>query len=196
MRISTQPTESTAGFEIELENKSFWINRVGLELVFFNNDVNKMISKVYDSAGIGRSVDVPEANINGIEFSTFFNLFNYFSISGNATFQNTNAKNKILAKNDKLIAGQFSETYLGKVEAAFKGFKLYLEFLAAKGMFYDSTNLLPSKNKYELNGGVSLSYKSFLINLVTKNILDNHYEDFRGQQLPGQSWSISIKYNF
>ncbi len=96
----------------------------------------------------------------------------------------------------KSIAGQFSETYSGKVEAAFKGFKIYTEFLIAKGMFYDSANLLPSKDKYELNGGVSLSKESFLINFVTKNILDYHYEDFRGKQQPGQSWSISIKYSF
>jgi iron complex outermembrane receptor protein len=64
------------------------------------------------------------------------------------------------------------------------------------GMYYDTANLLPAKDKKEINAGISYLLGSWTLWLEGKNLTDEQYEDFNGYPLPGRSFFASVKYTF
>ena len=85
---------------------------------------------------------------------------------------------------------------LHTVLTKFKKFKIYAERLVQKHMYYDTANLLPAKDKDEINVGFSVLYKKFKFTLTVKNLMDKHFEDFNGYPMPGRAIFATLQYNF
>ena len=184
-----------AGFEIDWITQNDWLKRVVINVSYFKSDVDDLITRVYDSRGIGKSDNISEARIDGFEAGINMDILKYFSLICNATWQDAENRNEIPLFNGKDLPGKFDQSYMGRVEANYKGVKIYYESIVEKGMYYDTANLLEAEDKKEMNIGVSWLFRSVLFSFEAKNIEDNHYEDFNGYPLPGESYFFSIKYS-
>ena len=138
----------------------------------------------FDARGIGKYRNISEARIEGFEAATNIDFCKYFRLVGNATWQDTKNRSAIRAFNGKNLPGRYEDTYLVRVEALYKGLKIYNEYVREEDLFYDTANLLKAKNKNELNAGVSWLFRSFRFSFEAKNISDHQHEDFNGFPLP------------
>lgn len=187
-------TNWDAGFEAVLISSGDLFSRISLNGAYFVSDVDDLITRVYDSRGIGRSVNISSSFINGIESGINVDFFRFLSLSANATWQDTENRNMIRAFNGKRLPGIFEKSYLIRLEANYKGLKVYGENIKEEGMYYDTANLIEAEDKVESNAGIMYSYGPMMFSLEAKNLGDNLYEDFNGYPLPGRAYSFSIKY--
>jgi len=167
------------------------------EGAFFGSDVKDRIVRVYDARGVGKSLNISKSTIHGLEGEIQVNLLSFVTLTGKGTIQQSTVKNdRYDHLDDVQLPGLFQKSYLAKVEFSFKGAKLYSEYIIEKDKFYDSANLLQAEDKYEMNSGLSCSYRAVTARFDVKNILDKQYEDYRGYALPGIHFNATIKVIF
>ncbi|MCP4105712.1 MAG: TonB-dependent receptor [Desulfobacteraceae bacterium] len=185
-----------AGFEISSPVPYKHLSRLSFSAVGFRNDVDDLINRVYGAQGVGKSVNTAEAVIKGIETEIKMDIFKHFRIIANATWQDTENRSQQKDADGKKLPGRFEESYMVKIEANLKGFKISSEYIAEKDMYYDTPNLLKALDREEINIAVSWLFEPVLLNFEAKNIGDNQYEDYNGYPMPGRSYFFSVKYSF
>jgi len=184
-----------AGFEIVWRPDTWLLQRISLNAAYFESDVEDLITRVYDARGIGKSVNISESEIRGIESGISIDFLDHFRLVGNATRQDTENKSEIRAFQGKDLPGRFENSYLGRIEARYGGFKAYYEKIVEEGIYYDTANLLKAEDKQEINAGISWLVRPFLLTFEVKNLEDEFYEDFNGYPLPGRSYYFTVNYS-
>jgi iron complex outermembrane receptor protein len=185
-----------AGTEISWQTGNKWFPRMSLNAAYFRNDTDDLISRVYDARGIGRSVNISSSLIQGAEAGASLEIHDYFRVILNATWQDPENQSSIKAFNGKNLPGRSETSYLARLEAFYKGFKIYGEYVKEEDMYYDTANLLKAEDKEEINAGLSWLYRSLLISLEARNLGDDLYEDFNGYPMPGRSFYAAVKYEW
>jgi iron complex outermembrane receptor protein len=173
-----------------------WIQRLTISAAYFRNDIDDLITRAYDSRGIGKSVNISGALIQGVEFGAVAEFLDRFRGVVNFTYQDPQNRSEVGAFDGKRLPGQFEYSWLGRLETRFAGFTLYGEYVRETGLYYDTANLLPAADKDEINAGIGWSRGPWLLRLEAKNLADEQYEDFNGFPLPGRSFYASVKYTF
>jgi len=184
------------GFEANCTPENPLLKRVALTGVYFKSDVDDMITRVYDARGIGKSVNISEAHIDGIEAELHIDFLKYFRFVANATLQQPVNRSRVSAFNGRKLPGIYQKSYLRRIEGRYRGLKAYFEYLVEKGMYYDAPNLREAPDKKEANAGISWLNAPFLFTLEGKNLGDKQYEDFNGYPMPGRSFYFTVKYTF
>ena len=185
-----------AGFEVRYPTKIWWLKYVSVNAAYFGSNVDDLITFVYDSRGIGKAQNISEAEIRGVESEIRIDFLTYFRLVGNATWQDPVNESQVKAFNGNILPGRFQTSYLGRLEARYAGVKVFGEYLRETGMFYDSANLLPAKDKNEINSGISWLFHSFLFSLEGRNLTNQQYEDFNGYPMPGRAFYFSVGYRY
>ena len=185
-----------AGFEINWLTQYQWLTRISCDAAYFHSDVDDLISFVYDARGIGRAENISEALIQGIEAGIRLDFLKYLRLTGNFTWQNPENQSQIEAFNGKQLPGRFKTSSAGTLEGTYAGFKAFVEYIRETGMYFDSANLLPAKDRNMFNAGISWLYRSFLFSLEGKNLTNDDYQAFNGYPMPGRSYFFSVKYSF
>ncbi len=173
-----------------------WLRRLSLSAVYFRNDVDDLITRVYDARGIGRSVNISGALIQGVEAAASLDLHEWCRLILNATWQDPENQSDIKAFDGKKLPGCFEKSYLGRIEAGTGGFTLFGEYVVNKDMYYDTANLRNAEDKKEINAGMTYRYRSAKLTLEGRNLTDDLYEDFNGYPLPGRSFGVTFQYEF
>ncbi len=191
------------GAEIDRQWDGPWLQGLSAGVAYFRTDADDLITQVYNARGIGKSVNVSEAEIQGVEARFSLDFLNYFQLAVNATWQDPENRSGVGAFNGKNLPGRFETAYRGRLAARFRGWKAHLEYIREEDMFYDAANLLPAEDKKEINAGISRllnvgtkNASSLLISLEGRNLGDDLYEDFNGYPQPGRSWFCTVKYTF
>ncbi len=184
------------GFEISRNSDDERLKRISFSLTGFLSDTDDLITRSYNSRGIGKSVNISSSCIKGIEAEFSMEFLTYCRLIANASWQDTENQSEIPAFDGKKLPGRFEKSYLTRIEARYGDFKLYAEYLAEKDLYYDTANLLEAEDKEEVNAGISWLFRSALLTFEAENIGDNQYEDFNGYPLPGRSYSLTVKYSF
>jgi len=185
-----------AGFEVKYPTKIWWMEYVSVNAAYFGSNVDDLITFVYDSRGIGKAQNISEAEIRGVESEIRIDFLKYFRLIGNATWQDPVNKSQVKAFDGNILPGRFQTSYLGRLEGRYAGVKVFCEYLRETGMYYDSANLLPAKEKNEINSGISWLFHSFLFSLEGRNLTNQQYEDFNGYPMPGRSFYFTVGYRY
>ncbi len=173
-----------------------WLRSLSFGIAYFRNDADDLIARVYDSRGIGKSVNISGALIQGIESSAALDIHEWLRLIVNATWQDTENQSGIKAFDGKYLPGRFEKSYLARLEARYRNIKLYAEYLREEDMYYDTANLRKAEDKDEINAGISYGWKNWKFSLDGKNLNDDLYEDFNGYPLPGRAVYTTVKYEF
>jgi len=184
------------GFEARYPTKIWWLEYVSVNAAYFGSNVDDLITFVYDSRGIGKAQNISEAVIRGVESEIRIDFLKYFRLVGNATWQDPVNNSQVKAFDGNILPGRFQTSYLGRLEARYAGVKVFCEYLRETGMYYDSANLLPAKDKNEINSGISWLFHSFLFSLEGRNLTNQQYEDFNGYPMPGRAFYFTVGYRY
>lgn len=185
-----------AGFEVNWLTKNKWFNRISCNAAYFRSNVDDLITFVYDSRGIGKAENISKARIQGVESHITIDFLEYFRLTGNATWQDPTNESEVKAFNGKILPGRWQTSYLGRIEGRYAGLKAYVECIRETGMYYDSANLLPAKDKTLFNAGISWLFHSFLFSLEGRNMGNDQYEDFNGYPMPGRAFYFTAGYRY
>jgi len=183
------------GIDINKKTLNRFIERISCQTVFFVSRIEDLISRSYDARGVGKSDNISNADIHGVECSLSVEMTKYFGLTGKYTWQKTNNDNDIRVFDNNQLPGLFENSWFFKSELTFANTTTYLEYIYENGMYYDTANLLAAENKSEINVGMSWLWKSFMVSMEIKNISNDQYEDFNGYPLPGRSYYFTLKYN-
>ncbi len=184
------------GGEVNWKHPVDWIKRLTLSAAYFRNDIDDLITRAYDSRGIGKSVNISGALIQGVEAGATAEFLDHFRGVLTVTYQDPENQSEVGAFDGKRLPGQFKYSYLGRLETRVAGFTLYGEYIRETGLYYDTANLLPAADKDEINAGIGWSRGPWLLRFEARNLADEQYEDFNGFPLPGRSFYGSVKYTF
>ena len=182
------------GFEYNKKRKKSFINNINYGVTFFGSDIRDAIVHVYDARGIGRALNLSAARIYGVESFISLNFFKSLLIDLKYSWQESEDRGEDDSTNGKRLPGRYNHSLTSKIEFEKNKFKIFAENSFETGIYYDSPNLLASKNRFETSLGSSLNYGSFLYTVEAKNIFNNIHEDFNGYPKPGRSYYFTIKY--
>ena len=185
-----------AGFEVRYPTGIWWLNYISVNAAYFGSNVDDLITFVYDSRGIGKAQNISQAEIRGVESEIRIDFLKYFRLVGNATWQDPINKSQVKAFDGNILPGRFQQSYLGRLEGRYAGVKVFGEYVRETGMYYDSANLLPAKDKNEVNGGISWLFHSFLFSFEGRNLTNEQYEDFNGYPMPGRAFYFTVGYRY
>jgi iron complex outermembrane receptor protein len=184
------------GIEINKKIERGNIDGFSANVTYFQSSIDDLITRVYDARGIGKSVNISNADIKGVELGCKLDVFKYFRLTGNATLQDPVNHSKIKGFDGKKLPGQFQRKYLGMAEVNYNQWKLFAEYSVNSGMYYDTANLLKAEDQENVNTGISRLFNNWLVSFEARNITDNQYEDYNGYPMPGISYFLKVKYGF
>ena len=184
------------GFEISLRPHEKYLKRFTFRTAYFRSDVDDIITQVYDARGVGRSVNISHANIQGVEAQVNLDFLRFFRFSANATWQEAINHGEVKAFDGMELPGRFNESYFLRQEFLYNSLKLFAEFQVQEGMFYDTANLLEAANKEVFNLGISYVFQDITLDFEVRNLNDDQYEDVNGYPSPGRTYWMNVSYNF
>ncbi len=185
-----------AGFEIRKTFDDRLVQSFSINAAFFISEVDDLITRRYDSHGIGKSMNISKSSILGIESGLTLTFLDYFRLTVNYTRQDTENKGRDPLFDGKQLPGRFESAVYAKLEARHRGVKIYGEYIGESGMYYDPANLLKAEDREQFNAGFSVLYDRFLFNTEVQNIGDDNYEAFNGYPRPGISYFASLSYTY
>lgn len=194
--VAEEGVNGDIGLLISREPDHCLLNRVSLEVAWFKSEVDNLITRTYDARGVGKSVNVEGATIQGIESQLSLDFFDMFRLSANATWQDTTNNDRTEEFYGQQLAGRYEKAFTGRIEACYAGVRVYAEYLYESGMYYDTACTRKSPDKKIINAGLAWVLGHYRFQLEGKN-LDNHrHEDFNGYYMPGRSYYGSVSYHF
>jgi outer membrane receptor protein involved in Fe transport len=116
-------------------------------------------------------------------------------LTGQYSWQKTENKSAVKAFNGNRLPGKFAHSWLAKAQFTYADALLTVAYVNEDDMYYDTANLLPAKNKTEINASLSWVWKKILLTFEAKNITNVNYEDYNGYPQPGRSYFCSLKYS-
>lgn len=201
--IGNMELEAEEGLNWDFGAEASWhfagnsVERFSLSCIYFRSDVDNLITRVYDARGIGKSDNISSSRISGMEAGFNLALFRYFTLSGSVTLQDTENNSEVGSFDGKKLPGRYESSWMGRMETRRWGGKVYLEYLADNGMYYDTANLLKARDREEINIGASYLFRDdWRFTAEVRNLRNHYYEDFYRYPMPGRSLSASIKYIF
>jgi iron complex outermembrane receptor protein len=184
-----------AGAEYDKKIDNVCIKNISLYGLYFFSDIDDLITRSYDARGIGKSENISDAFIDGIESGVTVDTVWSLRLIQRYTWQDTKNKSHIIAFDGNELPGRFENSWVSRAEYMFLKFKIFAEYVRESGMYYDTANLLEAETKSEVNSGISWIFDSWMLTLDAKNLTDDTYEDFNGYPLPGRSYFFTIKYS-
>ena len=184
-----------AGAEYDKYFENPWITGVSLYGIYFVSNINDLITRSYDARGIGKSENISDATIDGIESGLTIDTVWKLRLIQRYTWQNTENKSDIIAFDGNDLPGRFENSWLSRAEYNYMNLKIFVEHIRESGMYYDTANLFEAETKSEINSGISWIWDSWMLSLDAKNLNDDRYEDFNGYPLPGRSYFFTVKYS-
>jgi len=190
--------EESFDYDLSLRTDQSWGHA---EATGYFRTLDPAVVATYDARGIGRYVNL-EAEIYGVELDGRIRITDWWSLFGNATFQeseNTDASNRV--RYQKRLPGVYHESWLVGSQWRMRPYSLELWYQRDDELYYDSANILPADPRKILN--VALRWSRIWPNrseselaLEVRNLSDEFYQDYNRFPGPGRSWFINLKHTF
>ena len=183
------------GFNVDVAvERSYESGQIVLSI--YSNSRTDLITSVFNAQGIGRSINIGKARVQGIELTTVHLLPRNVELRANASFLDTENQSNLTALQGKQLPG------LAQFDASFRATKrtehsaFWIETKALSGKFYDSVNLLPAEDTVAHNIGASWRRGQWLSQATLNNITDERVQDYNGFDKPGRAAQFSVQYHF
>ena len=157
---------------------------------------DELIATVFDSRGVGRSINVGKARIVGVEFGADWKLNKRLSLQANLTSQDAQSLQAFAAFDGKQLPGEARHSAYLRLQHTHKKLRTFIEADGAWDRFYDQANVLPAEDRWLQNIGAEWESGSWTLSSAVTNITDQTVEDFNGLPRPGRTYSFSITTRF
>jgi len=165
---------------------------LSFDVSLFGSLRDDLIATVFDSRGVGRTLNVEGATIVGLEFSSKWQIRTNLSLVANLTLQDARSERLFVAFTGSQLPGEAQQTgYLRLQQKTAKG-RFFFETSASRDRFYDLANLLAAEDYVLHNIGVDWRIGRWMLAGAVNNLSDQNVEDFNGLPLPGRSVTLSF----
>lgn len=183
------------GFEWSRRWQRTWLPALGADVTYFHNNVKDMIFRTFDARGVGKSDNLAQAEIVGLEAKATASLTNNLRVDLRGTVTDTEQISEMLFADGKMLPGRFRYQYGGGLIYQPGNWEWFYGIDGKEGMYYDTANLLPAEDRLRHNASVSKRLGGFKLSASISNLTDEYYEDYRGHPRPGRSWHLKLTYS-
>ena len=171
-------------------------NRRSFSITAFASLRDELIVSVFDSRGIGRSVNSGKARVFGIESKLEWQWNKHWRTRLGFTAQTATNESSVAAFNGKQLPGEAQLAGFASLQYQRGAWRAWYDADALSERFFDTANLLPADDFITHNLGGSYTRKKFSTTLVLNNLGDDNIEDFNGFPKPGRSFHLNVTYTF
>lgn len=174
------------------------LTRGHLEVTGFQRHLDPAVTAIYDARGVGRYINV-EAEFNGVELEAQYDLLDNWTLSANATFQDSeNLSEQIADQESKRLPGIYHRSGMLNSQWRFSPFTLDLTWRYDDNLYYDSANLLEADARNTLDAALAWQHawnatSTTQLRLEVKNLTDELYQDFNRFPSPGRAWFLNLQ---
>ena len=177
-----------------------WWHGAAVDVSLFENRVDNLIAPIYNAQGQGRSVNIANAVIRGVEGSLQLSPTPAQQIHLDYSFTDS--------RNDSPVAGfqgkrlpyyyrhDFGLRYTFKQASEHGAWQWRFEARLKRDMFYDRANLLPGDAVNLLNAGVQYDFAGALsglrVDLALHNLRDENIRYLRNRPTPGRQLYFTV----
>lgn len=167
-----------------------------LQTTFFVGDRTDLITTVYDTVGIGQSVNAEKARVFGVEIDHEWQINKRLNTDINLTWQDAKNIDESIALNNKVLPGE--ATWSGFARIAYKQsrYRFWAELSFKTDRFYDQANILPAKDSILQNVGVDWQWRNTQTSLAINNVTSDVVQDLNGFPRPGRAFFLTTTFNF
>jgi len=165
-----------------------------LNASLFGSWRDELIVLVFDSQGVGRSINSGKANVFGLEIGSDWTFNKQLSLRVNTTIQQSQNFSPNPALDKRELPGEARLSAHAKLQYRGDKERLWMESNYKSDFYYDQANLLPGVGYLLHNVGLEYQWRDFSIGLTANNIGNDSVEDFNGFPRPGRSYYFSFNY--
>jgi iron complex outermembrane receptor protein len=189
-------TNYDLGFSWQEADFSSRIASLSFEGAYFVSDISNVIVRRFDSGGVGKTVNISSAMIQGVELQGRVQSVDKLAAHASVTLMDARNHSKEDPESyNKKLPGRYAIKMSFKLEKQLNPFKFYAEYLLEEGAYYDMPNILLSPDKKLLDAGLSWKQKKGMgLSFDVNNVLDEYHEDFYRYPMPGRSVFVSMSY--
>ena len=182
------------GIEWSAHWRRDWLPALRMDLSYFHNSVEDAIVRTFDSRGVGRSENLAEAEIRGVEAEAGAALVEGLRLDLRATIQDTEHVSSLVAFDGKQLPGRAERRYGATLNWARGSWEWHYSVDVEESMYFDTANLLPAEDRTRHDIAIKRRFNGVEVETSVRNLTDERYEDFRGHPRPGRSWHLTVSY--
>lgn len=165
-------------------------------IAVFSNRIENGISKVYSAQGIGRAMNVAKAQVTGFEISLEATHVRFGGLRYDMTRLTTENLTENTSYYKKQLPGRFTTTHALRYQQKIASSSGYVQLQSQSGLFYDTMNLLPAKDRFTVDTGFSTITGYGEISMRIENVTNAQYSDFNGYPYADRLYFVSYKNAF
>jgi len=167
-------------------------SNLSFDVSLFGSLRDELIATVFDSRGVGRTLNVGRARIVGLEFSSNWRIQSNLSLIANLTLQDARSIQEFNAFNGSQLPGEAQQTGYLRLQHKSAKARFFLETSASRERFYDLANVLAAEDYVLHNFGVDWRLGRWNLAGAVNNLSDQNVEDLNGLPRPGRSVTLSF----
>ena len=172
-------------------------NTTTIESVFFDHHYDDLIQFVQTSQATSRPENIGQARVWGIEITVQKELWKYFGISSNYTFQRTKDQSTIPHLNGNALPNRPPHKLFARIKGGIQRITAFYDYTFEDGNFLDQSNRRPLASRHIHNAGMNIKItKQIQFGLEAKNLKNTQIADTWGYPLPGRAFFISVQEQF
>ena len=167
-----------------------------IDATLFASDRTDLITMVYDTIGLGYTINAGHARVYGLELAHQWQSTNGLSTEVNLTLQEAKNLSNNQAINNRTLPGEAAVSSFARINYQQSHYRVWAEAEVKTDRFYDEANLLPAKDTYLQNIGLDWYWQNAQTSLAINNIGNDIVEDFNGFPRPGRAFFLTTTLNF
>jgi len=174
-----------------------WLDEAGLEYVYYNNDVDDLITLVGTAQSFFSYVNFGSARLRGHELTFHSAWVGHLSLDLNYTNQDATNVTPLSAQFGRQLPLRPENEVYARAELFDDLGKLYFEVSYVDGNFYNTSNFDPVPPRDTYNVGFVVKPQPWLgVGFEVANLTDNEITDVLDFPLPGRSYIGSVTARF
>lgn len=173
-----------------------WLHDAELYTGFFYNRIQDLILRIFNGQGIGKSVNISDADISGFEATLKLSPAIHHSLHFSLSLLDSRIISDISSFNGKKLPGYYQQGFGMRYSWRHDHWMYRIEADIKRNLFYDRSNLLEGDDVNLLNIGLRYYFAHSNIDFRLDNLLDENIRYFRNRPTPGLNYSLSFNYLF
>ncbi len=185
--------ETAVNFDLGI---GFDLEAVQGSVTYFYRDLKDGIFTVFDARGIGRSENISEAGLQGLEIDVSSRYQEIWLINVRATYQDTEDRSDSADFRGNSLPGHYDLSGLLANGVYWGDLELKVEYELQRGGYYDRSSIASMPDVDQWNVVTKWRGDQYSIEFGLKNITDQRIQDFNRFPGPGRRFYVSYLQEF
>lgn len=158
------------------------------------------IAPVYDAQGVGRYVNIGQAEFQGTEWQLAWDLTDAITLDHQGSYQRSLITSPVAAYDGNRVPGFYPVSHSTRLQWVLNPVKFFAQWQYEEGLYYDRANSTRAPERTELNLGGSIIWgqttAQHKLQTQLDNVLDHRSMDVTRKPLPGRHFTLRYSLSF